>query len=247
LNVDDYFVFGFDGALFNFSAEIEGFANPLRSAVGFPLLNTARATAIQTIQAGTNPANYTTVAAGALLNIQISDLSGLLAIIPVNITPGLQVNKLIEKLAVFFNRRFGSQEGFYLVEHITLLPVITTLTGVLDSTVFLSNPYLYQVSVIIPDGTDAGLLPAPAFQNRLKDPEFRTLLEKQFQKECPAHIFPFFIYPDAIGIAAFQGIYIRWRLWKHIINDNLPVLEVIQRNLVLWLNASTPIFPAYIN
>jgi hypothetical protein len=209
-------------------------------------LNTARTIADQVIKAGNNPLNYSTVTAGPVINIQISDITGLLARIPVNNIPGLQVNKLIEKLAVFFNRRFGSQEGFYLIEHITLLPEVKTAAGILSPTVFLSNPYLYQLSVIVPDGTDIGLVSA-LLPNRLTDTDFRILLEKQFQKECPAHVFPFFIYPNAPGLSIFQGLYKRWRMWKHVLNNDILILEPIQTNLIQWLNTSNPKYPDYIN
>ena len=245
LSIDDVFVFGFDGAQFNFSATIDGFDNPLRSNVTFLLLATARTVAGNVIVASTNPANYSAVSTATTVTIRISDISGIIARIDVDKVPGLNIPKLIDDLVVFFNRKFGSQEGFYLIEHISLLPQTTTATGILDNTIFLSNPYLYQLSIVIPDGTDAGLI-APPLANRLVDGDFRILIEKQFQKECPAHIFPFFIYPGE-GITSFQNLFKRWRLWKHVINDDLANLEPIQSNLIQFLNLSKPKFPLFIN
>ncbi|HEY6502586.1 MAG TPA: hypothetical protein VIZ28_01305 [Chitinophagaceae bacterium] len=246
LTLDDLFVFGFDGLQFNFTAVIDGFDRPLQSAATFALVGTAKTVADQVVKAANLPANYSSVTAGAIVTIRIRDLSGILATIDVDNVPGLNINKLIDQLVVFFNRTFGSQEGFYLVEHISLLPRTTTAGGIIDEVKFPGNPYLYQLSAIVPDGTDSGLLAAPLF-TRSGNTDFRVMLEKQVQKECPAHLFPFFVYPSAPDMSAFQDLYKRWRLWKHIINDGLASLEPIQTNLVQWLNARTPQVPVFIN
>ncbi len=246
LSLDDLFVFGFDGVLFNFSADIDGFDKKLVSAATFPLLVTARTVADQVVKAASFPANYSAITAGPFINIGISDISGLLATITIDNSPGLNIDKRIDELVVFFSRKFGSQEGFYLVEHIGLLPQTTTITGILSTTNFLSNPYLYQLSIIVPDGTDPGLLSAP-LPTRLSDTDFRVLLEKQIQKECPAHLFPFFIYPNAALMSDFQLFFKRWRLSKHIVNNDLAMLEPIQSDIVQWMNTSKPQYPVFIN
>ncbi|MDP4262878.1 MAG: hypothetical protein Q8941_10130 [Bacteroidota bacterium] len=246
LDPDDLFVFGFDGLQFNFSAVIDGFDKPLQSAVSFAAIATARTTADKVVKAANVPANYSSVITGPVVAIRISDISGVLATISVNNTPGINITKLVDQLVVFFSRKFGTQEGLYLVEHISLLPQANTINGILLETVFLSNPYLYQLSIIVPDGTDPGLLAAP-LPARLTDTDFRVLLEKQVQQECPAHMFPFFIYPNPAGMSTFQGLYKQWRLWKHIVNNGLAALEPVQTNLVQWMNTSKPQYPAFIN
>jgi hypothetical protein len=245
LSLDDLFVFGFDGAQFNFSVTIDGFNRPLQSAATFATLPAARTTADNVVKAGSIPANYSFLVAGPIVTIQLND-AGVIATIDVDNSTGININNLIDRLVVFFNRKFGTQEGFYLIEHINLLPRSNTVPGILSQVKFLTNPYLYQVSVIVPDGTDPGLLLTP-LPVRLDDTDFRVLVEKQLQQECPAHMFPFFIYPNAAETSAFQILYKQWRLWKHIVNNNAPTMETIQANLVQWLNASTPQQPLFIN
>lgn len=83
--------------------------------------------------------------------------------------------------------------------------------------------------------------------NRLQDIDFRILLEKRLQRECPAHILMHFIYPDVPQFSAFQVLYKRWHLWKRMYGTPLVELETVQNEIVLWLNNSSPTIPASIN
>jgi hypothetical protein len=253
LQPDYPFIYNFSGGQFIFTITIDDIPEPLVSIPAFASLVNARSGAGQTIIAAADPTNYVTAEAGGFIDITISDLTGDLAVMHVATRPQAEIKKLIEKIAVFFRRNFGSQEGFYLIEHITSLPKLFTTTGILDTTVFdedvdnpVDDPYSYKISVIIPDGTDPGLLTA-AFQNRLTDADFRTLLEKQFQQECLAHVLPYFIYPDATEMQAFQVRFKRWRVWKHLINGNMNVLNPILQDIATWLNSTTPKLPLYLN
>lgn len=240
------FVFGFTGGQFNFSLPVTGFANPFLSAGPFATLVLAQAGAGLVVQQGIDPLNYTTSIVGPDLIIELNNGGVLIASMKITNEPGLETKAIINDLAVFFGTVFGSQEGFYLVEHIQILPLVSTVLGLLDADEFLPNPYQYQVSIIVPDGTDPGLL-AALQQNRLRDKDFQILMEKQVQAECPANMYPYFFYPNAADTVIFQTRYKRWHLWKHIENGNLPALELIQSELVQWLNAGKPKHPAYIN
>ena len=246
LFLDSLFVFGFNGVQFNFSLPVPGFTNPFLSAGPFATLPLAEAGADLVVQKGIDPLNYTTSIVAPDLIIELNNTGVLIASMKITNQPGLDTKAIINELAVFFGKVFGSQEGFYLVEHIQALPVVSTVLGLLDANKFLPNPYQYQISIIVPDGTDPGSLTVLQ-QNRLRDKDFQILLEKQVQAECPANMYPYFFYPNAADTIIFQGRYKRWHLWKHIENGNLPALELIQSELVQWLNAGNPKHPAYIN
>jgi hypothetical protein len=244
LKLSDYFLFEFDGANFAFSISMQDHsAWPLRSAFSYPDVITAGNDAQKVIVFGLDPANYAFSTTGGTTIITLSYPGGTLATI--SVPADTNAEELIEQWAIFLYHTFASQEGFYLLEHIQLLPRSKTST-LLSQTKFGINPYQYQISIIIPDGSDIGLLPS-FIQNRLAGTDFRILLEKRLQSECPAHLFPYFIYPNSTEFANLQLLYKRWCIWKYLSESSGIELEMIQNDLVNWLNNSTPTQPTFIN
>jgi hypothetical protein len=114
--------------------------------------------------------------------------------------------------------RYYSNEGFYIIEHILLYPVLTgdtvmtfpdsdssclpvSSTGVPYS--LPDDPYSFVMSIVFPSGyardfSDPSDTPlkTETQPDRFRDPEFRQYTEETIRRFCPAHILPIVLWTD---------------------------------------------------
>jgi hypothetical protein len=111
----------------------------------------------------------------------------------------------------------GALEGFYIIEHLLLYPVLAGDTALIipqsssclplsESGTPYSLPkdlYSFILTVVFPSGyvryfSDDGttVLREEAQPDRFRDPEFRRYAEQTIRKVCPAHILPIVVWVD---------------------------------------------------
>jgi hypothetical protein len=97
------------------------------------------------------------------------------------------------------------EEGFHLIEHILLRPLIIRDDAYLLSPCIqdacemhpgLKDPYSFRMSLVIPYWT-----------GRCKDLNFRTFFEKIAREEAPAHIHVKVCWADEIRVSFFEYYY----------------------------------------
>ena len=112
--------------------------------------------------------------------------------------------KAIDYLISFLNEKIDD-EGFFVVEHILLLPrkrndnfmPICVDPGCSDCAD--ADPYSFRITVLL-----------PAWSKRFKNIDFRKFVEKTIRMETPAHILPRICWVNQKEMSAFERDYKDW-------------------------------------
>jgi hypothetical protein len=98
----------------------------------------------------------------------------------------------------------GDEAGFFLVEHILLLPPDETdaflpISVSTDQTACPQvDPYSFRISIVAPGW------------GRFADLDFRRVVEETLRRETPAHILPRVCWVDKEPMAGFESAYRKW-------------------------------------
>ncbi len=205
---------------FTLKRTIEG--SQMRSGYVYPTRNDAENGIQSVIRSAIDTSNFQDQIVGSNLIITLSDIITFtdIASISINLDFEPDPELIIQELVDFFKTTYGPQEGFYLLEHMLLLPIqigappTPFLTQVLDEQeVSTIDPYSYRITVILPeDYLSTGLLAPPnsTLESRFGMDDFRRFVEKTIKEECPAHIIVNIFWLDETNLQDFQNIYRTW-------------------------------------
>jgi hypothetical protein len=133
-------------------------------------------------------------------------------------------------------------EGFHLIEHHLLRPVIKGVSDITshlllpvifnnDKKTIFKDPYSFQITIIIPSGyeRDFSVINSPPIEitgmDRFRDSDFRRLMERVIRNESPAHALLqlFWIDADTSSLLAdtpslnnFERVY---KVWLEVLAD----------------------------
>lgn len=223
----DYFQIEEDSGLFAFKLSAESFDIHLTSQFIYATTADVENAIYTTIQSGIDESNYqyqivNNPTNGDSLLVELNEIgtNNVLGTMQVSLAKDPDARQIIDLLQEFFTDALGPQEGFYLLEHVLLRPMVTGnentsfLPLVLDDSAFSTiDPYSYRVSVLLPTEYHAtGILEPPNsdLRSRFEHQEFCRFVEKTIKEECPAHIIVNIHWVDSLTLIDFQNRYREW-------------------------------------
>ncbi len=145
---------------------------------------------------------------------------------------------IIQLLIELFNQKCD-QEGFYVVEHLLLNPLVegdklmnVCIAADCQSCTGNKDPYSFRISILV-----------PSWPKRFQSMEFRSFFEKTIRMEAPAHIHLRICWLNREDMKQFETKYKNWLIEKAKSNISLNTYSQKLSDLLEAMNHIRSVYP----